>query len=99
MSVQTSKQAAAFRLPEMLSYHSTWDDADYEPVLPPRRRGWAGRLVSSVRRAMTEVPRRRAMQQELSSMTDRELADIGMNRYDVGRIFDPEFAREYRERR
>ncbi len=99
MSVQTSKQAVAFKLPEMLSYHSTWDDADYEPVLPPRRRGWTERLASSIRHALTDVSRRRAVRRELSSMTDRELADIGINRYDVGRIFDPEFAREYSERR
>jgi uncharacterized protein YjiS (DUF1127 family) len=88
----------AFRLPEMLSYHSTWDDADYEPVLPPRRRGWAGRRLVSVRRALSDALHRRAVRRELDSMTDRELADIGINRYDVGRIFDPEFACEYRGR-
>jgi uncharacterized protein YjiS (DUF1127 family) len=38
------------------------------------------------------------VRRELDSMTDRELADIGINRYDVGRIFDPEFACEYRGR-
>jgi uncharacterized protein YjiS (DUF1127 family) len=98
MSVQTSKQAVAFQLPEMLSYHSTWDDADYEPVLPPRRRRrWTERLAS-VRRALAAVPRRMAVLRELDSMTDRELADIGINRYDVGRIFDPEFVREYNGR-
>ncbi|HJS84381.1 MAG TPA: DUF1127 domain-containing protein [Acetobacteraceae bacterium] len=97
MSVQTSKQAVAFKLPEMLSYHSTWDDADYEPVFPRRRPGWAERLAS-FRRALSEALRHRAVQHELSSMSDRELADIGINRYDIGRIFDPEFAREYEAR-
>ena len=94
MSVQTSKQAMAFQLPEMLSYHSTWDDADYEPILPPRRPGWTGRLAS-IWRALTAASRRMAVRRELDSMTDRELADMGINRYDVGRIFDPEFVREY----
>ncbi len=97
MSVQTSKQAMAFQLPEMQSYHSTWDDADYEPVLPPRRRGWADRLAS-LRRALRTLSHRLSVRQELYSMTDRELADIGLNRYDVGRVFDPEFAREYSSR-
>ncbi len=97
MSVQTSKQAMAFKLPEMLSYHSTWDDADYEPVQPPRRRGWADRLAS-IRRTLGALSHRMAVRQELRSMTDRELADIGLNRYDVGRVFDPEFAREYSSR-
>jgi uncharacterized protein YjiS (DUF1127 family) len=94
MSAQTSKQAVAFQLPEMLSYHSTWDDADYEPVLPPRRPGWTRRLASAWR-ALMAGRRRLAVRQELDSMTDRELADIGINRYDVGRIFDPEFVREH----
>ena len=97
MSAQTSKQAVAFQLPEMLSYHSTWDDADYEPVLPPRRPGWTRRLAAAWR-ALIAARRRLAVRQELDSMTDRELADIGINRYDVGRIFDPEFVREHRGR-
>ena len=95
MSMHPSKQAVAFKLPEMLSYHSTWDDADYEPVLP-RRRGWADR-VAFVSRALG-FARRRSVRNELYAMTDRELADIGINRYDVERVFDPDFAREYASR-
>jgi uncharacterized protein YjiS (DUF1127 family) len=94
MSVQTSEQAMAFQLPEMQSYHSTWDDADYEPVFPRRRRGWADRLASAGR-TLRAWSRRMAVRQELRSMTDRELADMGINRYDVERIFDPEFSREH----
>lgn len=85
----------AFKLPEMLSYHSTWDDADYEPVLP-RRRGWAERLAFASR--ILSFPRRRSVRNELYAMTDRELSDIGISRYDVERVFDPEFAREYAAR-
>ncbi len=97
MSMQPSKQALAFKLPDMLSYHSTWDDADYEPVLPHRRPGWAERLALLVR-ALTAYSRRMAVRRELHAMTDRELADIGINRYDVERVFDPAFAREYASR-
>ncbi len=93
MSVQTSKRALAYKHPEMLSYHSTWDDADYEPVLP-RRRTLADRLAA-LGRAAAALSRRMAVRRELLSMTDRELADIGINRYDVERVFDPEFAREH----
>ena len=95
MSVHPSKQAVAFKLPEMLSYHSTWDDADYEPVLP-HRRNWADRLGFLGRAC--NLTRRMSVRNELYSMSDRELADIGISRYDIGRVFDPEFAREYAAR-
>ena len=35
---------------------------------------------------------RQSVQSELSSLTDRELADIGLSRAEVGRVFDPAFA-------
>jgi uncharacterized protein YjiS (DUF1127 family) len=97
MTAQNSKQALAFNLPEMLSYHSTWDDADYEPVLPPRRPSITHRLGEFFHR-MAVAPQRAATRAELAAMTDRELADIGLSRYDIGRVFDPVFAREYADR-
>jgi len=36
---------------------------------------------------------RRAVTNELAALTDRELTDIGLNRADVGRVFDPRFER------
>jgi uncharacterized protein YjiS (DUF1127 family) len=36
--------------------------------------------------------RRQAVLQEMAMMTDRELADIGLSRSDLGRVFDPAFA-------
>ncbi len=92
MSVHPSKQAMEFKLPEMLSYHSTWDDADYEPVVP-HRRNWHDRL--GFFRPLRAFAERAAVRNELYSMTDRELADIGINRYEIGRVFDPKFAREH----
>src|SRR5690242_6754755 len=97
MTAYTLKTELGFKLPEMLSYHSTWDDADYEPVLPPRRPGLRQRLA-----ALGESYRRRrqcrAAMSELSDMSDRELADIGITRYDIPRVCTQEFAREHAER-
>jgi len=95
MSMHPPKQAVAFRLPEMLSYHSTWDDADYEPVVP-HRRGWADRLAF-FRRARGFTGRM-SVRKELYAMSDRELSDIGISRYDIQRVFDPTFAREHASR-
>ena len=40
------------------------------------------------------MPRRRAVLDELSMLSDHELADIGLSRVDLGRVFDPSFAAE-----
>ncbi len=37
---------------------------------------------------------RRTVMDELSTLTDRELTDIGLSRADLGRVFDPRFVRE-----
>lgn len=93
MSIHSSRQALAFKLPEMLSYHSTWDDADYEPVQPHKRTLFE--RLSGLSRGLAVLSQRRAVRNELYSLTDRELADIGLNRYDVERVFDPEFAHDH----
>lgn len=41
---------------------------------------------------LRELPHRRAVLDELSTLTDRELADIGLNRAELGQVFDPRFA-------
>ena len=53
------------------------------PTFGDRVRGWL--------QALAELSRRRAVIDELRMLTDRELADIGLNRADVGRVFDPRF--------
>ncbi len=94
MTAYTPKHELGFKLPEMLSYHSTWDDADYEPVLPRRPRGGLSAALTAAAAAIARYRDRRATVAELSSMSDRELADIGINRYDIPRIYTEEFARE-----
>lgn len=42
---------------------------------------------------LTAMIHRRAVTNELAALTDRELTDIGLNRADVGRVFDPRFER------
>lgn len=41
---------------------------------------------------IAEYPRRRAMFEQLQAMSDRELADIGLERSDLARVFDEDFA-------
>jgi uncharacterized protein YjiS (DUF1127 family) len=41
---------------------------------------------------LAEYPRRRAVFRQLQAMSDRELADIGLERADLARVFDEDFA-------
>jgi uncharacterized protein YjiS (DUF1127 family) len=46
-----------------------------------------GRWFRNLFRAVAEYPRRRRVMDELSMLTDRELADIGLSRGDIHRVF------------
>lgn len=95
MSAPISKSDLSFHLPQSFSYHSTWDDADYEPAKPLSLRG---RLVLSFRHARARLARwsdRRIALAELSGMNDRELSDIGLTRSDIARVTDPSFIDEH----
>ncbi len=41
---------------------------------------------------LLDMPRRRAVINELDALSDHELADIGLSRSDVPRVFDVSFA-------
>lgn len=98
MSAPIAKTELTFKLPGMLSYHSTWDDADYEPAQPAGRHGLMARMVAGVcARAAAWNARRQAVE-ELSGMTDRELADIGLSRSDIPRVTDRDFIEEHAAR-
>jgi uncharacterized protein YjiS (DUF1127 family) len=98
MNASINKNEFSFNLPEMLSYHSTWDDADYEPTLPRHRQSWLARLVSTPVRWASAYAERRRVTGELMQMSDRDLADLGISRYDIHRVFDPKFAAEHAAR-
>jgi uncharacterized protein YjiS (DUF1127 family) len=67
--------------------------------LPPPRRASFTRLVEALRVRLQTALARRAATDDLAAMSERELADMGINRHDADRLFDPEFAHEYTSRR
>jgi uncharacterized protein YjiS (DUF1127 family) len=99
MTAQTSTQSLHFEQPKMMSYHATWDDADYEPRFPAPRRSVATRLLFFVGTrlaafvgARVQAARARRMAaSEMMPMSDREFADIGITRCDTARVLDPAF--------
>ena len=50
-----------------------------------------GSALAAIGNALISYPQRRAVYDDLRSLTDRELADIGLARSDIGRVFDPDF--------
>ena len=98
MTASVNKTELAFKLPEMLSYHSTWDDADYAPVQPSRDRGFVRRAVSGLGHWVATHMERRRVMRELAELSDRDLADMGMTRYDIPRVFEPGFVSSFGER-
>jgi len=57
---------------------------------PRRGAGLARRLGAAVA-WLAGLPRRQAVMEELGRMSDHELADIGLARADLPRVFDPAF--------
>jgi uncharacterized protein YjiS (DUF1127 family) len=50
-----------------------------------------GRFLATLGTTLLEFPERRATFERLRSLSDRELADIGLSRSDLARVFDPDF--------
>lgn len=56
-----------------------------------RRRGALSRLLRGVAAQVAAFREHRAVIDQLSTMSDRDLADIGLSRAQVHAVFDPEF--------
>lgn len=59
----------------------------------PATPSFAARLAAGVK-WLAELPRRNAVVAELSALSDHELADIGLSRPELNRVFDTKFAIE-----
>jgi uncharacterized protein YjiS (DUF1127 family) len=55
-----------------------------------RSAAFGGRVLAAVQ-WVADLPRRRAVLEELGRLSDHELADIGLTRADLPRVFDPAF--------
>ena len=66
------------------AYHHEYDSFE---AFVPKKPGPVARLATWMRR--------RAAMQQLSAMTDHELADVGLNRADLAMAFDTNFAAQH----
>jgi len=84
MNARVAKEEIALLIPTTLASYAGRDFAAAEPPAP-----------NALLRAISwllDLPRRRAVIAELSALSDHELADIGLSRHDLPRVFDPAFA-------
>ena len=93
MSAPITKDQFTFSLGN-LSYVDSSYDEPVAPVVKPVKHG-LGTWLGHVLHQLADWQRRRAVMQEMSLMTDRELADIGLSRADMKRVFDPNFAADH----
>ncbi len=89
MNAYVSKQEMAYRMPESLSHYFK-DEVPYMPQPEPQGISLFARIGAGLRR-LAQLPARRAVINELQTLSDHELADIGISRAEVSRVFDPAF--------
>lgn len=64
------------------------------PAVARQRKDGLTQKLAGMFQWLADLPRRRAVLEELEALSDRELADIGLSRSDLSRIFDPNFVAE-----
>ena len=101
MSVHTAKSQYSFELPSMSYIDARWEEPNLRtPPVSPRvaRRGGLAAWLSHRLAAFLAWRRDSQATAELSSMSDRELLDIGLTRADITRVFAPDLNADLRQR-
>ena len=98
MNAPLAKEQIALLMSDSLTYRASVVQGTDGTVAEPRPSFFAllGLRVSRALAHVASLPKRRAVIDELNMLSDRELADIGLSRSDLSRVFDPSFARAYR---
>jgi uncharacterized protein YjiS (DUF1127 family) len=98
MSAPLAKSDFVFKLATSQSYI----DSDYDPTPLPAARPAPRGLLRSIADGLAAVTQRvqtwavkQATLSEMDLMSERELADIGLNRGDLPRVFDPAFVADH----
>lgn len=90
MHARIAKEELAILLPNTMSQYAQFD-REFGHEIPS---GLMGRLYRAWR-WVVDFPRRRAVIDELSMLSDHELSDIGLTRADLPRVFDPAFVADH----
>ena len=96
MDDRFTKAEAALLLPDATAASRRETDAEAIRLaaVAARDEAVASWILGGLRntiRLVVSLPQRLATYNALRALSDRELRDIGMNRFDIGRVFDPSF--------
>ena len=99
MSVHTADSQFSFQLPSLSYIDAKWEEPNLRTTAPQTvRKGGLAAWLSRQVAAFIMWRRNSEAMSELASMSDRELMDIGMNRGDLARAFDPACNEDLRQR-
>ncbi len=101
MSAHTANSQFSFQLPSMSYIDAKWEEPNLRTIdvtpAPVRKGGlaaWLSRRLAAYNAWRVE----RVAAAELATLTDRELADIGVSRSDIGRAFQSDHNADLRQR-
>jgi len=101
MSAQIADSQFTFKLPSLSYIDAKWEEPDLlvpsAPRQGARKRGLAG-WWSRQAAAFVAWRRNNEAARELSAMSDRQLADIGISRSDLTRVFDAAYNQDLGQR-
>lgn len=95
MNAPLAKEQIALLMSDSLTYRLSPVQGTDGTVAEARRSAVArlARRIADAVAYLVALPRRRAVIDELAQLTDRELADIGLSRAELTKVFDPQFHR------
>ncbi len=101
MSAQPAKSHFNFQLPSLSYIDAKWEEPNLRPqdvaqttVRQDGLAAWLSRQVT----AFVAWNRNSEAARELAGFSERELMDIGLNRSDLGRVFNPALNDDLRRR-
>lgn len=99
MTAHIAKSDLAFELPKQTYINVRLEEPNLSaPVVDQPKPGLFGWIAQQLA-TFSEWSQARSEAEELRGMTERELADIGLNRGDLNRVFSQEHNRDLREAR
>ena len=93
MNAPLAKEQIALLMSDSLTYRASVVEGTDGTIAEPRPSFFAviAAKLSGVIAHLAALPQRRAVIDELSMLSDRELADIGLQRGELSRVFDARF--------
>jgi uncharacterized protein YjiS (DUF1127 family) len=93
MNAPLTREQLARLSSDTLAYHGQYVEGLGDPIGQPERDSVFSRLVRGLAARFSAYHERRAVLNELAQLSDRDLADIGLSRSELNRVFDPAFVR------